>query len=150
MSFLESVFSFLFGDGNPNSDLEERRFKAIAQVIYTRTSKFMTGIRSWCLVQSLGDRRSSWLTLRFLSQLIRDNDGVVTAEQLAPYMNPDREYKKSDRMPDESFLLPAVTQFQVCVPYTHGNRSLLQLIKAHVALERIWQGTWLWQSKEMW
>jgi hypothetical protein len=29
-------------------------------------------------------------------------------------MNPDREFKKTDGMPDESFLLPAVTQFQVC------------------------------------
>ena len=33
MSFLESVFSFLFGDGDPNSDLEERRYKQIAQVL---------------------------------------------------------------------------------------------------------------------
>ncbi|WP_019500960.1 hypothetical protein [Pseudanabaena sp. PCC 6802] len=33
MGFLESVFSFLFGDGNPNADLEERRWKAIAKVI---------------------------------------------------------------------------------------------------------------------
>jgi hypothetical protein len=33
MNFLESVFSFLFGDGNPNVDLEERRWKAIGTVI---------------------------------------------------------------------------------------------------------------------
>ncbi|HEY9646426.1 MAG TPA: hypothetical protein V6C88_08665 [Chroococcidiopsis sp.] len=33
MNFLEAVFSFLFGDGNPNADLEERRWKAIARVI---------------------------------------------------------------------------------------------------------------------
>lgn len=33
MGFLESIFSFLFGDGNPNSDLEERRNRLIAQVI---------------------------------------------------------------------------------------------------------------------
>jgi hypothetical protein len=33
MGFLESVFSFLFGDGNPNADLEQRRWKAIAKVI---------------------------------------------------------------------------------------------------------------------
>ena len=48
-----------------------------------------------------------------LHQLIRDNDGVVTAEQIAPYMDPSRKYKKSDGTPDESFLLPAITQFQV-------------------------------------
>jgi len=33
MSFLESVFSFLFGDGNPNQDLDDRRWRAIATVI---------------------------------------------------------------------------------------------------------------------
>ncbi|MDX2243665.1 MAG: hypothetical protein NW224_23540 [Leptolyngbyaceae cyanobacterium bins.302] len=33
MNFLESVFSFLFGDGNPNADLEERRWRAIGTVI---------------------------------------------------------------------------------------------------------------------
>lgn len=33
MNFFEAVFSFLFGDGNPNADLEERRWQAIATVI---------------------------------------------------------------------------------------------------------------------
>ncbi|MCS6959469.1 MAG: hypothetical protein RMK91_05410 [Pseudanabaenaceae cyanobacterium SKYGB_i_bin29] len=31
--FLENVFAFLFGDGNPNFDLEERRYRLIANVI---------------------------------------------------------------------------------------------------------------------
>jgi len=31
--FLENVFSFLFGDGNPNADLEQRRYVMIANVI---------------------------------------------------------------------------------------------------------------------
>ncbi|MEK0181974.1 MAG: hypothetical protein EAZ98_05030 [Oscillatoriales cyanobacterium] len=33
MSFLESVFSFLFGDGNPNYNLEERKWSSIAATI---------------------------------------------------------------------------------------------------------------------
>lgn len=33
MNFLEAIFSFLFGDGNPNADLEERRWQEIASVI---------------------------------------------------------------------------------------------------------------------
>lgn len=33
LSFLESVFSFLFGDGNPNAELEERRWQTIGSVI---------------------------------------------------------------------------------------------------------------------
>ncbi|MEB3293198.1 MAG: hypothetical protein VKJ24_08550 [Synechococcales bacterium] len=32
-NFLETIYSFVFGDGNPNYNLEERRWKAIAQVI---------------------------------------------------------------------------------------------------------------------
>ena len=33
LNFFESVFSFLFGDGNPNGNLEERRWREIATVI---------------------------------------------------------------------------------------------------------------------
>ncbi|BBD62385.1 hypothetical protein NIES2109_52250 [Nostoc sp. HK-01] len=33
MNFFEAVFSFLFGDGNPNAKLEERRWQEIATVI---------------------------------------------------------------------------------------------------------------------
>ena len=33
MNFLEAIFSFLFGDGNPNADLEARRWQEIATVI---------------------------------------------------------------------------------------------------------------------
>lgn len=33
LNLLEAIFSFLFGDGNPNGDLDDRRWQAIAQVI---------------------------------------------------------------------------------------------------------------------
>jgi hypothetical protein len=33
MNFLEAIYSFLFGDGNPNFDLEERRWREIGTVI---------------------------------------------------------------------------------------------------------------------
>ncbi len=33
LNFFEAIFSFLFGDGNPNADLEERRWQQIATVI---------------------------------------------------------------------------------------------------------------------
>jgi hypothetical protein len=33
MSFLESIFSFLFGDGNPNADLETYRWRRIGETI---------------------------------------------------------------------------------------------------------------------
>ncbi|WP_040696053.1 hypothetical protein [Nodosilinea nodulosa] len=33
LNFLEAVFSFLFGDGDPNADLDDRRWQNVAQVI---------------------------------------------------------------------------------------------------------------------
>lgn len=33
LNFLEAIFSFLFGDGDPNADLEERRWKTVGNVI---------------------------------------------------------------------------------------------------------------------
>lgn len=33
LNFFEAIFSFLFGDGNPNANLEERRWQLIASVI---------------------------------------------------------------------------------------------------------------------
>jgi hypothetical protein len=33
MNFLEAVFSFLFGDGNPNKNLEQRRWQAIGRTL---------------------------------------------------------------------------------------------------------------------
>ncbi|AFY69673.1 hypothetical protein Pse7367_1381 [Thalassoporum mexicanum PCC 7367] len=49
MGYLESVYSFLFGDGDPNYDLEERKWQSIASII-------------------------------------RKHDGVVTAEQITPFL----------------------------------------------------------------
>jgi hypothetical protein len=73
MGFLESVFSFVFGDGNPNNSLEERR-------------------------------------LSLAAQMIRDNNGAVTAEQLAPYCDAPDPDDSSDTYVDESFVLPIVSQ----------------------------------------
>jgi hypothetical protein len=52
MGFLESIFSYIFGDGNPNLELESKR-------------------------------------LQLASNMIRANNGAVTAEQLAPFCDPD-------------------------------------------------------------
>ena len=78
MGFLESIFSYVFGDGNPNQGLEEQRLQLVAQ-------------------------------------MIRDNNGAVTAEQLAPYCDaPDPDSSSttsSDKQYiDESFVLPIVSQ----------------------------------------
>eukprot|EP00978_Attheya_sp_CCMP212_P018246 scaffold49615_cov45-Attheya_sp.AAC.1 len=76
MGFLESVFSYIFGDGNPNGDLEERRLSLVAN-------------------------------------LIRQNKGAVTAEQLAPFCDdaPEPSMSNDDATyVDESFVLPIVSK----------------------------------------
>lgn len=71
LNFLESVFSFLFGDGNPNTNLEQRRWQEIATVI-------------------------------------RNNGGVVVAEQIAPYLdNLGSGYAKEY----EDYMLPVLARF---------------------------------------
>lgn len=65
-NFLLNCFSFLFGDGNPNLNLSERRWQSIAQVI-------------------------------------KANNGTVTAEQLAPYTDADPQ--------NEDGVLPVLVRF---------------------------------------
>ncbi|MFM7370851.1 MAG: hypothetical protein ACKO2Z_24275, partial [Sphaerospermopsis kisseleviana] len=70
-NFLESVFSFLFGDGNPNAKLEERRWREIGIVI-------------------------------------RNNQGAVVAEQIAPYLdNLGEKYQQEY----EDYMLPVLVRF---------------------------------------
>ncbi len=66
-NFLEAVFSFLFGDGNPNFNLEEIRWEMISRVIY-------------------------------------DNQGVIIAEQIAPYLDDIDEH-------GEDYILPILKRF---------------------------------------
>mmetsp|Transcript_18533 Transcript_18533/g.26886 ORF Transcript_18533/g.26886 Transcript_18533/m.26886 type:complete len:586 (-) Transcript_18533:91-1848(-) len=80
MGFLESVFSYVFGDGDPNADIDDER-------------------------------------MRLLADVIRSNNGAVTAEQLAPYLDGAPEPPSSGSMNgnsylvDEKFVLPVVTLF---------------------------------------
>ncbi|CAI0462254.1 unnamed protein product [Linum tenue] len=69
MNFLESIFSFVFGDGDPNQGLEEERWKLIGKYISS-------------------------------------NGGVVTAEELAPYLD-----LRTTDMNDESYVLPVLLKF---------------------------------------
>ncbi len=71
LNFFEAIFSFLFGDGNPNADIEERRWRTVGNVI-------------------------------------SNNGGAITAEQVAPYLDNlgegwDKEY--------EDYMLPVLTRF---------------------------------------
>lgn len=68
MNFIESVFSFVFGDGDPNQGIEEERWKLIGQYIAA-------------------------------------NGGVVTAEEIAPYLDVQTTEN------DESYILPVLLRF---------------------------------------
>ncbi len=71
MSFLEAVYSFLFGDGNPNADLEEERY-------------------------------------RLIGQRIRQSDGVITGEQMLPYLEVD---PNSPQLEYEDYMFPILVKF---------------------------------------
>ncbi|XP_077241291.1 iron-sulfur cluster biosynthesis family protein [Tasmannia lanceolata] len=71
MNFVESVFSFVFGDGDPNQGIEEERWKLIGQYITS-------------------------------------NGGVVTAEELAPYLDILPTGETTDI---ESYILPVLLRF---------------------------------------
>lgn len=74
MGFLESVYSFVFGDGDPNTGREEKQLAAVAAAA-------------------------------------RRNGGVLTAEQMAPLLDPP-EYKSegSSYNVNESWVLPAISK----------------------------------------
>jgi hypothetical protein len=91
-NFVLNCFSFLFGDGNPNQFLQERRWQLIAQVI-------------------------------------RENGGVVTAEQLAPFTDADPK--------NEDGVLPVLVRYDGRPEVTDTGNIVysfpsLQVSAAHV------------------
>jgi hypothetical protein len=72
LGFLESVFSYVFGDGDQERSRESER-------------------------------------LRIISTVIKENGGALTAEQLAPYLDPPSPRESNSVVVDESFVLPVVT-----------------------------------------
>jgi hypothetical protein len=70
LNFLEAIYSFLFGDGNPNQDLEEKRWYNIGAVI-------------------------------------QQNQGVIAAEQIAPYLDEISRIEQDN----ENYILPVLTKF---------------------------------------
>ncbi|CAH9077205.1 unnamed protein product [Cuscuta europaea] len=83
MNFIASLFSFVFGDGDPNQGIEEKRWKLIGQYISS-------------------------------------NGGVVTAEELAPYL----DIESSSKMDDESYILPVLLRFDG-EPEVDGEGNIL-------------------------
>lgn len=42
MDFVESIFSFVFGDGDPNEDFEERRWQTVSRGPWIRVQGLMS------------------------------------------------------------------------------------------------------------
>ena len=78
-NFLTKCFSFLFGDGDPNAHLDERKWQMVAQVI-------------------------------------RNNGGVVIAEQIAPYTGADPK--------DDDGILPVLVRFNGVPEVTEDGHIL--------------------------
>ncbi|KAF8403293.1 hypothetical protein HHK36_011395 [Tetracentron sinense] len=107
MNFIESVFSFVFGDGDPNQGIEEERWKLVILEIsdcYVKLdpiaftfSIFIGKLMEWQV-----------RLLTEIGQYITSNGGVVTAEELAPYLDvlPTEETAN-----DESYILPVLLRF---------------------------------------
>eukprot|EP01023_Acetabularia_acetabulum_P006118 TRINITY_DN1254_c0_g1_i4.p2 TRINITY_DN1254_c0_g1~~TRINITY_DN1254_c0_g1_i4.p2 ORF type:complete len:404 (-),score=77.05 TRINITY_DN1254_c0_g1_i4:1376-2587(-) len=76
MGFFQSIFSVVFGDGDPNLTLENIRWQ-------------------------------------LLGNFIRSKGGVVTAEQMAPFLDPPESFLQNRResFRDESFVVPALLRF---------------------------------------
>ena len=78
MSLPEAIFSFVFGDGDPNQGYEEGRWRA-------------------------------------LGRFIQASQGVVTAEEMAPFLDPpsssSAEAGSSGVETDDAFVLPALIKF---------------------------------------
>ncbi|KAL3631178.1 hypothetical protein CASFOL_024162 [Castilleja foliolosa] len=70
VDIIDSIFSYVFGDGDPNQGIEEDRWKMIRLYIAL-------------------------------------NGSVVTAEEIAPYLDPETTRK----MNEESYMLPVLQQF---------------------------------------
>ncbi|KAL6507731.1 hypothetical protein OROGR_023926 [Orobanche gracilis] len=68
MNFIESVFSFVFGDGDPNQGIAQERWKLVI-------------IEHW---------------FQCVGQYITANGGIVAAEELAPYLDLDSTKESDD------------------------------------------------------
>eukprot|EP00887_Chlorella_sp_A99_P005806 scaffold1.g5806.t1 len=90
MNFLEAIFSFVFGDGDPNEGFERQRWEAIGAYIQYR-------------------------------------GGVVTAEELAPFLDLSPKQLAADRgrvVVDESYMLPVLARLRG-EPLVDGSGNIL-------------------------
>ena len=82
MGFLESAFSFVFGDGDPNAGLEGKRLGLAAQMI--RDSKGAVTaeqLAPYCDAPDLPDDASSYVDESFVLPIVSQLDGLPTVTE---------------------------------------------------------------------
>jgi hypothetical protein len=102
MGFLESVFSYIFGDGNPNMDLEEKRLRLASYVIrQNRGAVTAEQLAPFCddlPVISEGNGESSVVEEGFVLPIVSKLGGepIVTDEGNIIYVFPDLQISSVD------------------------------------------------------
>ncbi|MBD2663427.1 hypothetical protein [Richelia sinica] len=95
LNFFEAVFSFLFGDGNPNANLEERRWQEIAGVISNHQGAVIAEQIAPYL-DNLGERYQQEYEDYMLPVLIRFNgQPQVSSEGQIIYYFPELQVRAS-------------------------------------------------------
>jgi hypothetical protein len=95
LNFLEAIFSFLFGDGNPNADLEDRRWQGIAQVIQANGGVVVAEQ----IAPFLGDLGSDWDGEDFMVPVLSRFNGLpqVSPQGGLVYQFPELQITASQR-----------------------------------------------------
>ncbi|KAK6139932.1 hypothetical protein DH2020_026308 [Rehmannia glutinosa] len=107
MNFIESVFSFVFGDGDPNQGIEEES-PANTKFIFPNLT-FTSGASDQTV---MSENKFIMFSLfpeqnEDIGQYIASNGGIVTAEELAPYL----DLETTENMDDDSYILPVLLRF---------------------------------------
>ncbi|MER3434077.1 MAG: hypothetical protein C4288_11760 [Leptolyngbya sp. ERB_1_1] len=113
LNFLESIYSFLFGDGNPNADLEDRRWQTIATVIRNNRGSVIAEQIAPFLdsVGTLSDQESEQYMLPVLTRF--DGRPEVSPEGQFVYQFPSLQttVSQKERQWLPSFLRESLYQF---------------------------------------
>ena len=113
LNFLEAIFSFLFGDGNPNIDLEEQRWQAIAITIRNNGGAIIAE-QVTPYLDKLGERYQQEYEDFMLPVLTRFNGRPeVSPEGQLIYHFPELQVKATQRktQPVSAYLREALWKF---------------------------------------
>ncbi|QDZ40934.1 hypothetical protein FRE64_13885 [Euhalothece natronophila Z-M001] len=112
LSFLEAIFSFLFGDGNPNRKLEERRWQEIGRVIQNNNGA-VVGEQIAPYLDNISEK--SWEDEDYMLPVLMQFNGVpeVTEDGSIIYYFPDLQVKadRQRKQSVESYLKENYWQF---------------------------------------